>query len=76
MRYETSRFDTRPFDPRAFAPGFHSGSRIRAHWTAGAGEKAGLYWRADIAPRTLNWVQALKASATALAHATVIPARS
>jgi hypothetical protein len=67
MQHQTQRFDA-----RVFAPGFHTGSRIRAQWQALAGETASFYWRADIAPRARNWVRALTASATALAT----PARS
>jgi len=62
MQHHSQRFDA-----RVFAPGFHSGSRIRAQWQALAGEKATFYWRADIAPRARNWVRALTESATALA---------
>lgn len=53
------------FDARVFAPGFHTGSRIRAHWQAPSGQPAGIYWRADIVPRARSWVRALTASATA-----------
>jgi hypothetical protein len=67
MQHHTQRFDA-----RVFAPGFHSGSRIRAQWQALAGDKGGFYWRADTAPRARNWVSALTASAMALAS----PART
>jgi hypothetical protein len=62
MQHQTQRFDA-----RVFAPGFHSGSRIRAQWQAFGGESATFYWRADIAPRARTWVRALTASAMALA---------
>lgn len=51
------------FDPPDFTPGFRAGSRIRCQWHARKGERPGLYWRADVAPRALNWLRALQAVA-------------
>lgn len=65
---------TQRFDARVFAPGFHNGNRLRAQWRTLAGESGSFYWRADIAPRARNWVQALMASATASATANAIAA--